>query len=100
MSQKTNITKVLKASSTTFDDTIKMLPVVGKHARKSKFSPTLMLGGGLVIAMITGMLWPLIKLLVLGGIGFHTWFLNKNTKNNKTLKTGIIAGLVGAFFMF
>jgi hypothetical protein len=91
---------VAKATKKTFDQSIKFTPVLGEASKKLPFSPTTAVIGALALGFFTGGLWTVSKALVLGGIGFHTWFLNSATKNNKTKKTAICAGLFAAFLYF
>lgn len=90
----TTVTKVASATTRTFDDTVKFLPVVGSYARKSPVRPTYLLLGGLALTWLTGGLWFFLKLILLGGFTFHTWFINPKTKNNKSAKYAITAGAV------
>lgn len=98
-STTTNVVTVAKATTTTFDDTVKYLPVVGNYARKSPIRPSYLILAALALSFLTGGLWFMIKLLVLGGFAFHTWFLNPKTRSNKTLKYTFLAGAGAAFFL-
>lgn len=92
--------KVIRVCKESFDHAVNVLPVVGKYSRKSPFSPTVILCTALVTTMLLGFFWPLLKLIVLGGVGSYYWFVNDKTKNNPTAKYGIAAGLAALFFMF
>jgi hypothetical protein len=94
------VATVARATTNTFDDTVKFLPVVGNYARKSPIRPSYLILAALFLSLFTGGLWFMIKLLVLGGFAFHTWFLNPKTKNNKTLKYSFLAGAGAAFWFF
>ncbi len=93
------VATVAKATTNTFDDTVKYLPVVGGYARKSPIRPSYLILAALALSFFTGGLWFMIKLLVLGGFAFHTWFLNPKTRNNKTLKYSFLAGAGAAFWL-
>lgn len=97
---KTSLPVIAKATSKTFDQTVRHLPVVGKTARKLPVSPTTALIGTAIGLSLFGGLWFFLKLAVLGGIGFHTYFVNEKTKNNPIKKHGIGAALLGAFLYF
>lgn len=100
MKSKIDIPVIAKATKETFDQTIEFTPVIGSASKKLPFSPTTALLLILLLGLLTGGLWTVSKALILGSIGFHTWFLNPKTKNNKTKKSLICAGLLGAFFYF
>lgn len=102
MSQKAAlpVVAVATAAKRTFDQGIRFTPVIGTASKKLPFSPTTAVLIALGLGVVTGGIWTVSKALILGGIGFHTWFINPKTKNKKTLKTGICAGLVAAFFYF
>jgi len=91
--------KVIKVCKESFDYAVNTLPVVGKYSRKSPFSPTVILLTMLFTTMLLGFFWPLIKLTVLGGVGAYYWFINDKTKNDKTTKYAIAAGLAALFFI-
>ena len=95
----TTATKVAKATTKTFDDSVKYLPVVGNYARKSPIRPSYLVLGALGLSLLTGGLWFMIKLFVLGGFAFHTWFINPKTRNNKTMKYASVAGAAGVFWL-
>jgi hypothetical protein len=97
---KISLPVVAKATSRTFDQTMRHTPVIGKRVKKLPFSPTVGVLGLLALGFVTGGLWTASKALVLGGVAFHTWFLNKNTKNDKVKKTAICGGLLAAFIYF
>jgi hypothetical protein len=99
MSKTNTVTNLARATTTTFDDTVKFLPVVGNYARKSPIRPSYLLLGGLGLSFFTGGLWFMIKLFLLGGFAFHTWFLNSKTRNNKTMKMASLAGAAGLFIV-
>jgi len=89
-----------KQQKKTFDHNIKFTPVIGEVSRKLPISPTTIILSLLGIGLLTGGLWPIFKVLVLGGVAFHTCFVNKKTKNNPILKGATLLGLVGAFLIF
>ncbi len=91
--------KIIKVCKESLDYTVKTLPVVGTYARKSPFSPTVILGTALITTMLLGFFWPLIKLTVAVGVGSYYWFVNSKTKNNPTAKYAIAAGLAALFFI-
>lgn len=91
--------KIIKVCKESLDYTVKTLPVVGTYARRSPFSPTVILGTALITTMLLGFFWPLLKLIGLGGVGLYYWFVNSKTKNNKAAKYAIAASLTALFFI-